>query len=110
VRPDQAAVAAAGLGLQILGRDGERLQTELAERDEGEALVVEIADPARRHHVEMEAAVVAREDDRVELYRCGRNMRRRKESERAHRRVQRGLHESFSKSKVSRGDRGTSLR
>src|SRR5260370_37905954 len=73
-------------------------------------LVLEIAHPAGGHHVEMEAAVVAREDDCIELYRCGRNMRRRKESEPAHRRGQRGLDKRFSKSRVSRGDRGTSLR
>jgi hypothetical protein len=57
---DQAAVAAAGLGLQIGSLEGEHLESTFPQGDPAETFLVEISDTTGRHHIEHVAAVVAR--------------------------------------------------
>jgi hypothetical protein len=77
VGPHLASIRAAGLALQVLRRDDELLKTEIAQRDLDKTFVVEIADPAGLHHVEIESAIGARENDGIDVYLRGPSIRRR---------------------------------
>ena len=106
VGPDQAAIGKAGLSPDIRGRPRQRRKAQRLQRDQHQALVLEIAQRTGRHDIKIEPAAIAMDDDGIELYRCRVDPRRRDEFDRANRRIKRRLDERISNERTARRDCG----
>jgi hypothetical protein len=65
VQPDESRVGATRFAKELLGVDGQLAESKVAERDQRQAYLFQVADALRRDHVQEEASVVSLDDDGV---------------------------------------------